>query len=232
MGDVRELAIQALLSRRGIAALFGRTEAEGDVAAIEAVVDLVAHGAGETCARCETLGNALDDPATRLFRTAEGELLVVSPEADPDEVAERVEATRAVELVPKPGKVAPRGERPISQRTPRSLGIAAEHEPLRAIRAHYSAIGPTGPGSAADTVSYSAPAAWSLTDPAGASDATTRERALGTFTPPPTGRGYLFPGERAPVESAMCDIGNHERCHTPDRCACGCHDEQRSATGG
>jgi hypothetical protein len=101
MSEARERAIEALLKRRGLAALFGRPEAESDVQAIEAVVDLVDRDAG--CARCQTLDEALNSEGARIYRAAEGGLLVVTPEADPDEVVRRLAEDNAVELVEKPG---------------------------------------------------------------------------------------------------------------------------------
>jgi hypothetical protein len=76
MTDARERAIGALLERRGIAGLFGRPEAEADVAAIEAVVDLVPMGA--VCSRCSVIDAALSEEGSRVYRGAAGGLVIVT----------------------------------------------------------------------------------------------------------------------------------------------------------
>jgi hypothetical protein len=100
MSDLRERAVQALLDRRGLAGLFGRPEAEGDVAAIEAVGLRIADARESTvCPRCEALDDALSTEGARIFRGRAGGIMVVTSEADPDIVASM--CADAVELVPR-----------------------------------------------------------------------------------------------------------------------------------
>lgn len=146
MSSPRERAIEALLERRGIAGLFGRPEAAADVAAIEAVVDIV--GRDARCTRCQTLDDALITEGARVYRNGDGGLLVVTPDADPEEVERRLREERAVELVEKPERDPVRidlGDGPEESRdmTGGDLGVTAPHEPLRAVPDETPADEPT-----------------------------------------------------------------------------------------